>query len=39
MATKNYIPPETIEEIRSRNNIVEVISECGVLLKQVGLKP
>ena len=37
MATKNYIPPETIEEIRSRNNIVEVISECGVLLKQVGL--
>ena len=36
MATKNYIPPETIEEIRSRNNIVDVISECGVPLKQVG---
>ena len=36
MATRNYIPPETIEEVRSRNNIVDVISECGVALKQSG---
>lgn len=36
MATRNFIPPETIEEVRSRNNIVDVISECGVALKQVG---
>ena len=36
MATKNYIPPETIEEIRSQNNIVDVISESGVSLKQAG---
>ena len=36
MATKNYIPPEIIDEVRSRNNIVDVISECGVALTQVG---
>lgn len=36
MATKNYIPPEIIDEVRSRNNIVDVIVECGVALKQVG---
>lgn len=36
MAAKNYIPPETIEEIRTQNNIVDVISESGVSLKQAG---
>ncbi len=36
MATRNYIPPETIEEIRTQNNIVDVISESGVALKQAG---
>lgn len=36
MAAKYSIPPEIIEEVRSRNNIVDVISECGVALKQVG---
>ena len=36
MATRNYIPPETIDEIRTRNDIVEVITECGVPLKQAG---
>ncbi|MDE0084493.1 MAG: DNA primase [Candidatus Poribacteria bacterium] len=36
MATRNYIPPETIEEIRTQNNIVDVISESGVALKQTG---
>ncbi len=36
MATKNYIPTETIDEIRSRNDIAEVIAECGVPLTQVG---
>ena len=36
MASKNYIPPETIDEVRSQNDIVEVISECGVPLKQTG---
>lgn len=36
MAARNYIPPETIEEIRTHNNIVDVISECGVPLKQAG---
>ena len=34
--TKNYIPPETIDEIRSRTNIVEVVSECGVPLRPAG---
>ena len=36
MATRNYIPPETIDEIRTQNDIVEVITECGVPLKQAG---
>ncbi len=36
MAAKYSIPKEIIEEVRSRNNIVDVISECGVALKQVG---
>ncbi len=36
MAAKHYIPPEIIEEVRSRNNIVDVISECGVALTRVG---
>ncbi len=36
MAAKYSIPPETVEEVRSRNNIVDVISECGVALRQVG---
>ena len=36
MATRNYIPTETIDEIRTQNDIVEVITECGVPLKQAG---
>ena len=36
MATRNYILPETIEEIQNRNSIVDVIVECGVPLKQAG---
>ena len=36
MATRNYIPPETIDEIRTQNDIVEVITESGVPLKQAG---
>lgn len=36
MATRNFIPPETIDEIRTRNDIVEIIIECGVPLKQAG---
>ena len=32
----NYIPPEILEEIRTRSDIVEVISELGVLLKPAG---
>ena len=34
--TKNYIPRETIDEIRSRTNIVEIVSECGVALRPAG---
>ena len=34
--TKNHIPPETIDEIRTRTNIVEVVSECGVPLRPAG---
>ena len=34
--TNNHIPPETIDEIRSRTNIVEVVSECGVALRPAG---
>ena len=36
MTTKNYIPPEMIEDIRTHNDIVEVIVECGVPLKPAG---
>ena len=36
MSTNHYIPPETIDEIRTNNNIVDVISDCGVQLKQAG---
>ncbi len=36
MATRNFIPPETIDEIRTQNDIVEVIRECGVPLEQTG---
>ncbi len=34
--TKRHIPRETIDEIRSRTNIVEVVSECGVALRPAG---
>ena len=34
--TNNYIPSEIIDEIRSRTNIVEVISESGVRLRPAG---
>ena len=30
--TRNHLPRETIDEIRSRSDIVEVISECGIAL-------
>ena len=35
-STKNYVPRETIDEILSRSDIVEVISECGVSLRAAG---
>ena len=35
-STRNYVPRETIDEIRSRSDIVEVISECGVALRPAG---
>ncbi len=34
--SKNYIPPEVLDEIRSRTDIVEVVSECGVALRPSG---
>lgn len=34
--TKTHIPPETVDEIRTRSDIVEVISECGVPLRPAG---
>lgn len=34
--TRNYIPREAIDEIRTRTNIVEVVSECGVALRPAG---
>lgn len=34
--TRGSVPRETIDEIRSRSDIVEVISECGVALRAVG---
>ncbi len=35
-AKKQYIPPETVEQIRVGNDIVEVISECGIPLRPAG---
>ena len=35
-ARKNYIPRETVDEICGRNDIVEVILECGVPLRAAG---
>ena len=35
-STRNYVPRETIDEIRSRSDIVEVISECGIALRPAG---
>lgn len=34
--TKTQVPRETIDEIRSRSDIVEVISECGIPLRPAG---
>ena len=33
---KGLVPRETIDEIRSRSDIVEVISECGIALRPAG---
>ena len=33
---RNYVPRETIDDIRSRSDIVEVISECGIALRPAG---
>ncbi len=33
---RNHVPRETIDEIRSRSDIVEVISECGIVLRPAG---
>ena len=33
---RNYVPRETIDEILSRTDIAEVISECGVSLRAAG---
>lgn len=35
-SARNYVPRETIDEILSRSDIVEVISECGVSLRAAG---
>ena len=34
--TTGQIPRETVDEIQSRSDIVEVISECGVVLRPAG---
>ena len=34
--TRGTVPRETIDEIQSRSDIVEVISECGVVLRPAG---
>ena len=34
--TRGSVPRETIDEIRSRSDIVEVVSECGVALRPAG---
>ena len=33
---KGLVPRETIDEIQSRSDIVEIISECGVVLRPTG---
>ena len=33
---KGFVPRETIDEIRSRSDIVEIISECGIALRPAG---
>ena len=33
---RNHVPREVIDEIRSRSDIVEVISECGIALRPAG---
>lgn len=33
---KGFVPRETIDEIRSRSDLVEIISECGVALRPAG---
>ncbi|MDD9972482.1 MAG: CHC2 zinc finger domain-containing protein, partial [Candidatus Poribacteria bacterium] len=33
---KGFVPRETIDEIRSRSDIVEIISECGIALRPTG---
>jgi len=35
-ARKGLVPRETIDEIRSRSDLVEVISECGIALRPAG---
>ena len=32
----NHIPPDIIDEVRQRNDIAEVIMECGIPLKLAG---
>ena len=33
---KGLVPRETIDEVQSRSDIVEIISECGVVLRPTG---
>ena len=33
---RNHVPRETIDEIRNRSDIAEVISECGIALRPAG---
>ena len=33
---KGLVPRETIDEIRIRSDIVEIISECGIALRPTG---
>jgi len=35
-SSSNHIPREVVDDIREQNDIVEVISECGVPLKPAG---
>ena len=34
---KGFVPRETIDEIRSRSDIIEIISECGIALRPSGV--